>query len=212
MGLRIDLHVHTRRHSPCSTIEPETLVRQAVKIGLDGVVITEHHYQWREEDLAALADRSDAASFLLLAGFECSTQHGDLLIYGLAPEHVGGFYPGIPPERAVRMVRDLGGVCVAAHPTRLGMGFDERLRTLGLDAIEVRSTNLQDYEQRLAIQLASSIPLPPIAASDAHRIQDVGCYATEFDDPIQSSEHLQEALRRGKFRPVDGLVTRVTPT
>ncbi len=32
MGLRIDLHVHTRHHSPCSTIDPEKLVHQAVRV------------------------------------------------------------------------------------------------------------------------------------------------------------------------------------
>ncbi|MCX5757678.1 MAG: PHP domain-containing protein, partial [Candidatus Hydrogenedentes bacterium] len=83
MGLYIDIHVHTRRHSTCSHIDPELLVHQALRAGLDGLVITEHQYQWGPEELAALAAQSHDPHFLLLAGFEYSTTHGDLLVYGL---------------------------------------------------------------------------------------------------------------------------------
>ena len=54
MGLIIDLHLHTRRHSACSIIDESRLIDRAVKAGLDGLVITEHHYQWTPEELAAL--------------------------------------------------------------------------------------------------------------------------------------------------------------
>jgi hypothetical protein len=46
MGLIVDVHLHTRRYSRCSRIEPGALIDRAVRAGLDGVVITEHHHQW----------------------------------------------------------------------------------------------------------------------------------------------------------------------
>jgi histidinol phosphatase-like PHP family hydrolase len=39
---KFDHHLHTNRHSPDSIIDPEKLVEHARRIGLDGVVITEH--------------------------------------------------------------------------------------------------------------------------------------------------------------------------
>ena len=203
MSLRIDLHVHTQRHSPCSRIDPEQLIHRAVRAGLYGLAVTEHQYQWSEEDLAALADRAGEAGFALLTGIEYWSSQGDLLFYGLSQGQAMGLQKGLPPEEAVRVVHEMGGVCIAAHPTRAGMGFDERIATLPLDAIEVRSVNLLEHEQRLALHLAGNLGLRCVAGSDAHQLQDVGIYATEFQDPIQSMADLQDALRRGRFRVDD---------
>ena len=83
------------------------------------------------------------------------------------------------------------------------MAFDERIMELPIEAIEVHSTNMKPHEQRLAMTIATNTGLPPIAASDAHRLQDVGIYATDFDDPLQTSADLFEALRQGRFSPAD---------
>ena len=205
MALRIDIHLHTNRYSPCSVIDPDCLIEQAVKAGLDGVVITEHEYQWSKPDLAELVEKSQEVNYLLLAGFEYASRQGDVLIYGLMPAQAQGFIPGMSPQEAVERAHDLGAVCVAAHPTRAGLGFDESILDIPFDGIEVRSVNLKKHEQRLAAQLAESTGLRPIAASDAHELKDVGRYAIEFSDPIQSMSDLQEALRSGRFRPADSI-------
>ncbi|NIA13396.1 MAG: hypothetical protein GWP08_04890 [Nitrospiraceae bacterium] len=202
MGLLIDLHVHTRAHSGCSQIDPEALIRQAVKAGLHGVVITEHQYQWAESDLRALVDRSGEPNFLLLSGFEDMSTQGHILIYGMSAEHAESFPLGLAPEEVLEQAHELGAVCIAAHPTRAGVGFDERILSLPFDAIEIQSSNLRDHEHRLAARLASDTGLRPVATSDAHQLKNVGCYATEFDDPIQSMPDLLESLRCGRFRPV----------
>ena len=44
--MKFDLHMHTRRYSPDSVIDPFDLVRRAQEIGLDGIVITEHDCLW----------------------------------------------------------------------------------------------------------------------------------------------------------------------
>ena len=208
MSLRIDLHVHTQLHSPCSHIDPSLLIRQAVKAGLDGLVITEHQYQWREEDLSALCARSGEQGFLLAAGVEYWSAQGDVLIYGLTHAQAMDVQKGLPLEQVIGIVHEMGGVCVAAHPTRAGMGFDQRIATMPLDAIEVRSVNLLEHEQRLAIQLADDLGLRKVASSDAHLIQDVGRYATAFPDPIRSMGDLQVALKNGRFQVEDGFKAR----
>lgn len=200
MGLIVDLHLHTRRYSKCSRIDPESLIGQAVRAGMDGLVITEHHHQWSDAELAQLVAVSGHPGFLLLAGFEYSSSQGDILVYGLAPEAAAEFRPGWPPERAAAMIVEWGGVCVAAHPTRAGLGFDERLETLPLAAMEVASVNLKEHEQRLARSLSQSLNIPASAGSDAHDLRDVGRYATVFEDLILSSADLQRALRNGRFQ------------
>ena len=80
--------MHTRRYSKCSVIDPDRLIRQAVRVGLDGIVITEHHHQWTDTELAELVAKSGEFGFLALAAFEYTSSQGDLLIYGLKPSQV----------------------------------------------------------------------------------------------------------------------------
>lgn len=201
MGLIIDLHVHTRRHSPCGRTDPDDLIKQGVRAGLDGLVITEHHYQWPQEELEPLIAAADEPGFLVLAGFEYASSQGDILVYGLSVEQSRSFPPALPPEEAVPRIHALGGACIAAHPTRAGMGFDERIFTLGVDGIEVQSINLKPHEQRLAAQLAQNANLRPVTSSDAHQLADIGRYANEFEDPIRTMQDLVQAIKKGRFRP-----------
>lgn len=201
MALLLDTHLHTQRHSPCSRIDEARLIAQAAAVGLDGLVITEHHYQWSDEELRALIDAADTPGFIVLAGFEYTSSCGNMLIYGLAPEHVAEFRPGGDPAAALRRAHALGGVCVAAHPTRAGLGFDHRIANMALDGLEIASVNLQSHEQRLARKLAVDLNLRPTCASDAHRIEDVGRYVMEFDDVIHCMADFCSAIRAGRFRP-----------
>lgn len=204
MGLRIDIHLHTKRYSGCSQIDPNQLVRQAVNAGLHGLVITEHHAQWEASEIRELVDKSGELGFLLMAGFEYTSAKGDILIYGLSPDEAHQFQSGWPPTDAITRAHKLGAICVAAHPTRMGLGFDEDIFSLGLDAIEVASVNLREHEQRLAMNVAAHCGVPAVVASDAHLLQDVGRYAMDFCVPIAGMEDLKEAIKQGKFQ-VPGL-------
>jgi len=198
--MRIDIHVHTRRYSPCSTIDPEALIGTAIQAGLNGVVITEHEYQWSDPELDALREASGMPGFLLLAGFEYRTVRGDVLVYGLDASACEEFGPGMTPREATALAAARGGVCIAAHPTREGMDFDMAIGECPLAAIEVCSTNLRTWERRSAANLATALHLPAIAASDAHALTDLGRYATEFETFIDSMAGLHNALRNGKFQ------------
>lgn len=200
MGLRFDLHLHTARYSRDSAIDPEQLIAQAVKAGLHGLVITEHHHQWRDEELAELSAQADAPGFVCLAGFEYTSARGDLLVYGLAPAQAGELKPGAEPEEAARRFTEWGGVCIAAHPTRERLSFDERLLALPVAAMEVRSVNLKDHEQRLAERLSATSGIRAVACSDAHRLRDVGRHHTVFEGIVRTMDDLRDALRNGTFR------------
>ena len=79
--MKFDHHMHTKRHSPDSVIDPLLLIERAREIGLDGVVITEHDYQWEAGELADLAAR--AAPLRVFSGAEISAREGHFLVYGL---------------------------------------------------------------------------------------------------------------------------------
>ncbi|NUM53736.1 MAG: PHP domain-containing protein [Candidatus Hydrogenedentes bacterium] len=201
MPFLVDMHMHTARYSRCSRIDASKLVDQAVRAGLDGIVITEHHHQWSKDETSELVAESGHTGFLVMAGFEYTSAQGDILMYGMPDECVKEFVPGWAPEKAARLAQRYGAACVAAHPTRSGMAFDDRIATLPLAAFEVASVNLQPHEQRMAKKLAENLKKPMVACSDAHDLPAVGAYATAFDDLILGIADLQAALLRGRFQP-----------
>jgi len=181
---------------------------QAERMGLDAVIITEHHYQWTQEEINKLIDASHVPGLRVWAGFEYTSTQGDLLTYGLPPDAVAAFPARMQPEDFITRAIEMGGFCIAAHPTRAGFSFDERLMRLPVTAIEVQSVNLQEHEQRLAASLAKALDKAAVACSDAHLLQHVGVYATEFAMPILSLADLQTELAHGRFQTSGGPTLR----
>ena len=201
MPFLVDMHMHTTRYSRCSRIDASKLIGRAVQAGLDAIVITEHHHQWSKEETEALVAESGHPGFLVMAAFEYTSSMGDILIYGVPDKAVKDFTPGWSPEKAARLAQRYGAACVAAHPTRSGMSFDERIAALPLAALEIASVNLKPHEQRMARKLAENLKKPMVACSDAHDLRAVGQYATAFDGLVLGMKDLQAALLGGRFQP-----------
>ena len=124
--MKFDHHMHTKRHSPDSEIDPLLLIERAREIGLDGVVITEHDYQWEAGELADLAAR--AAPLRVFSGAEISAREGHFLVYGLPS--LDDVPAGRRAGRPARHRRRHQAAIVAAHPFRWDQPFDvDRRRT-----------------------------------------------------------------------------------
>src|SRR5262249_40645220 len=106
--MRIDHHLHTSRHSPDSEIDPWELVEHARDIGLDGLVITEHDYQWGSEELSELS--AGAAPLRVFSGAEVSAHQGHFLVYGLPS--LDEVPPGIELADLLRIIRRHGAAIV----------------------------------------------------------------------------------------------------
>src|SRR5690554_3379202 len=80
----VEMHCHTSEYSSCSMVSAADMVKKAYLMGIQAIVLTDHHYQWNDEELAVL--RSEAGvpeTFKVLSGQEVTTKdYGDLLVYG----------------------------------------------------------------------------------------------------------------------------------
>jgi len=124
MAFLFDLHLHTSRYSGDSVLDPNKLIARAVHAGLDGVVITEHHHIWEPSELEALVAEGPAPGFILLSGFEYTSSSGDILIYGLAPEHCAAFEPGkLSPIRSRRPGGIIGSSMHRGSPYTARLGI-----------------------------------------------------------------------------------------
>ena len=119
--MKFDHHMHTIRHSPDSEIDPLLLIERAREIGLDGLVITEHDYQWEAAELAELADR--AAPLRVFSGAEISAREGHFLVYGLPS--LDEVPAGVDARRPARDGQASSSRHRRRHPFRWDQPFDE---------------------------------------------------------------------------------------
>ena len=209
--LIIDIHTHTYPTSDDSSLSPEQLIGEARRLGLDGLCITDHDRFWAPEEVDEL---SKAHDFMVMPGCEVTTEEGHLLVYGLR-EYIFGMHHAAYVRE---LVDEAGGVIVVAHPYR--RAYREQADTDAVahtemleracrntvfpmaDAVEVINGRGSEQENVFSHQIAQQFGKRGTGASDAHRIEDLGKFATEFHRPIGCLEDLMQELRAGRFSPV----------
>ncbi len=210
-ALIIDIHTHTYPTSVDSFIDADELIEEAKRIGLDGVCITDHDGFWDHREVEDLSKRHN---FLALPGCEVTTEEGHVLVYGLR-RYIFGMH-------RARFVKDKldreNGAMVVAHPYRRtyrkGADVDaeayhemleraSRNEVFGMvNGVELLNGRGLPEENAFSHDLADWFGLPGTGASDAHRLEDVGTYATEFERRITGLDDLIVELQAGRFKPV----------
>jgi len=203
----IDLHTHSYPASACSSVSVEDLIVHAKQKGLNGICLTDHNYVWDQERVDQLQDDHE---FLVLRGNEITTNEGDMLVFGFE-KNVRGI---IRLEELKKEVDQVEGFIIAAHPFRGFLTFG--VSQLGLttekavqrplfkfvNAIETLNGKVTQKENSFAAGVAKELNLPQTGGSDAHMADEVGIYATRFDDTIKNENDLIQALWGKNYSPV----------
>lgn len=206
----IDIHTHTYPTSDDSLLTPEDLINEAKRVGLDGVCLTDHDRFWEPKDMVALSKKHD---YLVIPGCEVTTEEGHLLVYGLR-EYIFGMHRA---QFVKDLVDDAGGAIVVAHPYRrkytkqahtspqafyemLDRACSSDVFSLA-DGIEVFNGRGSKEENAFSAEVAKQLDMGGTGASDAHKIEDVGTFATEFEGDIRNLDDFIAELKAGRFRP-----------
>jgi predicted metal-dependent phosphoesterase TrpH len=174
-------------------MDPFALIRQARKVGLDGVVITEHDWLWTEEELEEL--RAAARGLVVLAGVEVTAAEGHFLAYGVNDPFA--IAKGIGVADLCREVHRQGGAVVAAHPFRWGQPFDAILREEQpeLDGLELMTDHMDADCRKRAAEVFRRYPLAGLGSSDAHQVELLSVCYSEFELRISTNPDLVRAIR-----------------
>jgi len=194
----LEMHCHTREHSPCSSVGAADLLKQLYRKGVQGAVITDHHYLWGEQELRSLRHDAEAPDhFLIFSGQEVRTSDlGDVLVYG-----AGEIIPKGTPLADIRLGYP-GAALVLAHPYRDGrLPREETFANPSLDGIEIFSSNHSVAENARGLRDWHRLRFTALAGTDTHGGSYAGAYPTLFDHPADSIEELAAEIRKGRCRP-----------
>ncbi|MHA1378949.1 MAG: PHP domain-containing protein [Candidatus Helarchaeota archaeon] len=201
----IDLHVHTSPLSPCSNITLEQTIDEAIKIGLDGIVLTEHNKLRTKEEMELIRKKYD---FLVLQGNEITTLQGDILVYGSDKNTEEMISAG----ELRKLVGTEGVFIAAAHPFReflvVGIGVlklevkDAANRRVFkfVDGIEIQNGRVSDQGNNFASRVNEQLGLVGIGGSDAHEIYEIGKVVTKFQNNIKNEAALVKELHAKRFK------------
>jgi hypothetical protein len=199
---RGDLHTHTV-HSDGSQTQAE-LVAAAQAAGLDFIGSSEHN-----TSTAGLTwGKYVPDDFLVMCGEEITTRNGHWLAAGLpAGTWIDWRYKSVDDElpRFTDLVRNLGGMAIAAHPwvpipgTKWDFGYDYA----AMDAIEIWNGPWTEDDQfgvaHWHALLAAGTFIPVVGNSDTHNLgQSVGRAQTVVRAEALSTSAIIAALKAGR--------------
>jgi predicted metal-dependent phosphoesterase TrpH len=188
--LKVEFHCHTNA-SRDSLTRVEDLLKTAHTVGLDRLMITDHN----TIKGALEAKRLDPQ--MVIVSEEILTLEGELLAYFLTDE----VPRGLPPEDAIRLLRQQGAFISVPHPfdrRRHGWALDALLRITPLvDAVEVfNSRNQVAWINHQAAAFAQEHNLAGTVGSDAHTLPEVGRSTLKLPF-FSNADELRQVIRRG---------------
>ncbi len=192
----IEMHAHTAEHSACSSIPAADLVRQVHAKGLQGIILTDHHYLWNPGELQHLRRFAGVPDhFLIMGGQEVTTPElGDVLVFGATASLERGTPLGLIGEKFPE------AALVWAHPYRRSRQPDDVALAM-LDAVEIFSSNHTVRENTRALRDWHRLRFTAIAGTDTHGSGYAGLYPTLFDHPVATVTELAGEIKAGRCRP-----------
>lgn len=198
----IDMHVHTHRYSGCSMLDPVDLVRRAEESNLSGFVITEHDYVWSQREIGELKEET-GTDLLIFRGQEVSSPEGHMLVYGCYEN-----LDYLSMNKLLDTVHEEGGVVIPSHPFRYGDFSPVSLETLKkqlscYDGFEALNGNQNRNHNNYGIYAWESLGIAGIGGSDAHSLNMVGKFVTEFESVIRNENEMIKEIKARRCRPVE---------
>jgi predicted metal-dependent phosphoesterase TrpH len=198
LRFRVDLHVHTRRYSPCAEgLDPEYLAAAMRSSRLDGLVIAEHDHLWPAEDIARL--NAGLLRKRIYRGVEVSSCNGHFLVIGL--DRLNGIRPGIGIEELIGAIDAQQAAIIWAHPYlqygNIASPMNGIQMPRGLHAVEVASGVTHGKESAATRAMARRMGWAAVGGSDAHVPGQIGCAYTLLADLPEDEKHLAATIRKG---------------
>ncbi len=206
----VEMHCHTSNRSACSHVSAVELVRKAFQVGIQAIVLTDHHYMWDDEELDLLRKESGVPEiFKIFSGQEVTTSDfGDILLYGAEKT-----YEKQKIKLAEIREQNPDAAIIWAHPYRnKKIPKPEKLLSPLINGVEIFSSNYTIMEASCALKDWHKHKFTAIGGTDTHAYSYTGSYPTIFDHPVESLSDLVEEIKAGRCRPYSKEIPRTGTT
>ncbi|MDD3985534.1 MAG: PHP domain-containing protein [Methanobacterium sp.] len=185
----LDPHIHST-YSNDSTAFPRDIIKKARSIGLDALAVADHNTI--KGALATIKEAKNYKDLIIVPAIEISSNKGHIVALGVKEN----IKQGLSPEETVDIIRNLGGIAVAAHPfVSYREGLCNNIKKMDIDAIEtLNSRYIFGYSNWRAKNLAKKRNLPEIGSSDAHFLGAIGSCVTQLDANFTYESIIEEIL------------------
>ena len=145
---------------------------------------------------------ADKYKFTVLPGCEVTTEEGHLLVYGLK-KYIFGMHKA---SFVKKLIDKENGAIVVAHPYRRNyseyrdineVNYKKMLNKASKNPVFKLSDAIEEFngkgskkENKFSSDLTKKLKMNGTGASDAHQIEHIGTFATEFFNPIQNIKDL----------------------
>ena len=210
---KIDTHTHTLETSSCARIEAKETVRLYKEAGYQGIIITDHYYDFYFENLIGLSWEEKVDQFLL--GYHHATEEGikqdlkvflgleirftenpnDYLVYGISEEflkeHKELYTLGL--KKFKKLIEKENILIIQAHPFRMHMIV---AAPEDIHGVEVYNGNARhNSHNELSLAFAKEHSLMMSSGSDFHELEDLARGGMGFDYEINTAAEFVKALR-----------------
>jgi len=195
----IELHTHTAEHSPCSSISAAELVMMVYSKEASGIVFTDHHYLWPDDEISELRSRLDIPNdFLIMSGQEVFTKDfGDVLVYGASESIKESIYLAALRNRFPE------SALVWAHPYRNQMNQPNEIELfdVNFDAIEVLNPRQNAHGNERGLSDWKDWGFVATSGTDIHSFEFQQLYVTHFNQNITDIKGLIAGIKDGMCSP-----------
>lgn len=202
--VKIELHLHTSRYSPCARATPQEAMARLIQAGYHAVYLTEHDAVWDQEELAELQGQFPALR--IFPGVEVGTMPltGERVQHMLVLGTHDATYIALAeqPAEIVARARAEGCLTVLAHPFRWPGSAQMLTEGVLPDALEVHTGNQDHYEAGQALRAAERLGIPTVNAGDVHALDFIDKYWIETDELLADAKDIRRIVTAGLYRNV----------
>ncbi|MBD3163629.1 PHP domain-containing protein [Candidatus Woesearchaeota archaeon] len=192
---KYDLHIHST-YSPCSIIQPITILKRAKKAGLDGIAVTDHNTIKGSIETRKL---NKDKGFEVITASEVRTDKGDILALYIQED-----IKNTEIMECIDEIKAQGGIIVIAHPFRnipwLRFNYPIKKIKNKIDAVETFNSRNILFGNKKAEKTADSLNIAKIGASDAHIPLDIGKGYTVFESDLRKAIKERATMPKGTSR------------
>lgn len=196
--MKIELHLHTSRYSPCAIDNPDVLMRRLVREGYEAVYITEHERMWSHAEIRLL--QQAYPQIRIFGGVELSMGRvggTHLLVLGTTDQEY--IWLQSEPDAVIQKARAQGHLTVLAHPFRWPEGFEMLQAGMLPDALEYLTNNHNGTMAAESHQAAETFGLKLVNAGDIHAAQSLGQFWIESDFPLDGPADIRPIVLGGRY-------------